>query len=90
MKLIAAIVKMGIPFVMVKATANGRSAMSIENRLRAISNPVAAISFLAGVVIMGLAHGASGFAPAGASANPNGDPCLFSQQLQSSVAVRRQ
>jgi len=64
--------------------------MAIQDQMKKVSIQVAAFSLVAGVAVMGVAQGAAAFATANRPASSNGETCLFSQQLQSSVSVRRQ
>jgi predicted CXXCH cytochrome family protein len=63
--------------------------MSSKIEIRSASHPVATIASLIGVAVVGFAQVVFGFASAGASSNSNGDVCLFSKQLQTSVSIRR-
>lgn len=63
--------------------------MSSKIKIRFTSHPVATIASLIGIAVVGFAQVVFGFASAGASSNPNGDVCLFSKQLQTSVSIRR-
>jgi predicted CXXCH cytochrome family protein len=49
----------------------------------------AAYSLLVGFIVLSLAQQAGAFASSSATANPDGETCAFSLQLQKSVAVRR-
>lgn len=49
----------------------------------------AALSLLVGLVVLALTQQAGAFASSSATANPDGETCAFSLQLQKSVDVRR-